>query len=117
MDDSILEFGGEQSRIYNKPSGASSASAEQALSDFCWLAVRKDVDPQSLVTFKNLHNLNLNNLCFRMRKYPEEVRQAVTRIIHSKLGDRYARMDCAAVANGQPFDCVEPNLGRKEGKK
>ncbi|HWX21192.1 MAG TPA: hypothetical protein VN578_14930 [Candidatus Binatia bacterium] len=78
--------------IYNKPPGATSASAEQAFCDFCWLALRKGIEPQSLVTFKNLHNLNFKNLCLCMKNYPEEVRQAVTRIIQSKLGDGSGQM-------------------------
>jgi hypothetical protein len=75
------------SSIYYKPSGATCASAEQALCDFCWLALRKGIEPQSLVTFKNLHNLNSKKLVLRLKNYPEEVTQAVRRIIQRRRSD------------------------------
>ena len=88
-----VQFVSVPSCIYNKPSGATFASAEQAFCDFCWLALRKGIDPQSLATFKNLQNLNFGNLRLCIKNYPEEVRQVVTRIIQSKLGDGSGQMN------------------------
>ena len=72
--------------IYRKPSGAT--SAEQALCDFFWLMLRNGIQPQSLVTFRNLDSLKLRNLHVLLKDYPEKVRQAVRQIAQSRAETR-----------------------------
>jgi hypothetical protein len=67
--------------IYKKPSGAT--SAEQALCDFFWLMLRSGIEPQSLVTFRNLHSLKLRKLQIHLKNYPERARQAVGQLMQS----------------------------------
>jgi hypothetical protein len=67
--------------VYAKPRQGTLAPAEQALCDFVWLNLRDGLAPQSLVTFRNLHTLNCRRLNHTLRHYPENVRDAVCRII------------------------------------
>ena len=76
-----LQFICVPARIYQKPAGAT--SAEQALCDFCWLMLRTGIEPQSLLTFKNLHRLKPRSLRIHLKNYPEKVRRAIARIMQS----------------------------------
>jgi len=74
-----LKFIRVPASLYRKPSGA--VPPEQALCDFSWLMLPSGIDPQSLVTFKNLHRLQPARLRSHLKHYPEKVRQAVARIV------------------------------------
>jgi len=69
------------SGVYAKPAEGTLTSAEQALCDFAWLTLQDGLDPQSLVTFRNLHALSRRRLNQTLRHYPENVRDAVGRIM------------------------------------
>ena len=73
--------------IYDRPSGRT--PAEQALCDFCWLTLRNGMQPQSLVTFRNLRNLKPRTLRGYLKHYPEAVQRAVEQIVS---GEPYARV-------------------------
>ena len=66
--------------IYAKPGQRMPVSAEQALCDFAWLNLRDGIEPQSLVTFRNLASLNHRRLKQIRRRYPGTVQDAVGRI-------------------------------------
>jgi hypothetical protein len=68
-------------RLYAKPGEHVLAPAEQALCDFTWLNLRDGVEPQSLVTFQNLHALSHGRLDKVLRRYPENVRSTIGRIL------------------------------------
>ena len=55
-------------------------SGEQALCDFAWLNLRDGIEPQSLVTFRNLDSLNHRRLKQILRRYAAKVQDAVARI-------------------------------------
>lgn len=63
--------------IYTKPVGHLLASAEHSLCDFIWLSLREGLEPQSLVTFRNLGGLSLQRLHKVLQRYPEGVRDTV----------------------------------------
>ena len=67
--------------VYAKPPDQAIAPPEQALCDFAWLNLRDGIDPQSLVTFRNLDSLNRRRLDKTLRRYPEKVRATVGRIM------------------------------------
>jgi hypothetical protein len=56
------------------------ASAEQALCDFVWLNLRDKIEPQSLVSFRNLDSLRRRQMKKILRRYPLKVQDTVTRI-------------------------------------
>ena len=66
--------------IYAKPADQVLASAEQALCDFAWLNLRDGIEPQSLVTFRNLDALSHRRLKKILRHYPVKVQSVVGRI-------------------------------------
>ena len=68
------------SAIYAKPAQRMIVSGEQALCDFAWLNLRDGIEPQSLVTFRNLASLNIRRLKNILRRYPKKVQDAVGRI-------------------------------------
>jgi hypothetical protein len=76
-----LRFVCVPSAIYAKPARRLIASAEQAFCDFVWLNLRDGIDPQSLVTFRNLHALNRRRMDKILRNYPQEVRSVVSSIL------------------------------------
>ena len=75
-----LRFIRVPSAIYAKPPQRVLASPEQALCDFAWLSLGDGIEPQSLVTFRNLDSLNHRRLKQILRRYPEKVQDAVGRI-------------------------------------
>ena len=75
-----LRFIRVPSAIYAKPPQRVLVSPEQALCDFAWLSLRDGIEPQSLVTFRNLDSLNHRRLKQILRRYPEKVQDAVGRI-------------------------------------
>lgn len=76
-----LRFIRVPSAIYAKPARRTLVSGEQALCDFAWLNLRNGVEPQSLVTFRNLASLNHRRLKQILRRYPAKVQDAVERIV------------------------------------
>lgn len=67
--------------VYARPEDRAIVPVEQALCDFAWLSLRDGIDPQSLVTFQNLDTLRRRRLNKALRRYPEEVRISVARIM------------------------------------
>ena len=67
--------------IYDKPAGQALAKADQALCDFVWLSLRDGIEPRSLVTFRNLAELNWRRLDRMLRRYPEQVRKTVEELV------------------------------------
>ena len=67
--------------LYSKPLEGTLATAEQALCDFAWLSLRDGLEPQSLATFRNLHALSRRRLEHVLRRYPENARDNVRRIL------------------------------------
>jgi hypothetical protein len=65
------------SAIYAKPAQGMLASREQALCDFAWLSLRNGIEPQALVTFRNLASLNQRRLKQILRRYPGNVQETV----------------------------------------
>jgi len=76
-----LRFIQVQAPIYAKAADQVLAPSEQALCDFVWLNLKDGVDPQSLVTFRNLNSLHPRRLTRILRRYPEAVRINVGRIV------------------------------------
>ena len=72
-----LTFRRVPSAIYAKPAQRTLVSGEQALCDFAWLNLRDGIEPQSLVTFRNLNSLNHRRLKQILRRYPATVQDAV----------------------------------------
>ena len=66
--------------IYAKRVDQELASAEQALCDFVWLNLRDEIEPQSLVSFRNLDSLGHRQLKKIVSRYPRKVQDTVTRI-------------------------------------
>lgn len=66
--------------IYARPARGVLASGEQALCDFAWLNLRGGIEPQSLVTFRNLDALSNRRLKQILRRYPAKVEDGVGRI-------------------------------------
>ena len=66
--------------IYAKAVDQVLAPPEQALCDFVWLNLRDGVEPQSLVTFRNLNALNRRRLNHVLRRYQQPVRNILGRI-------------------------------------
>jgi len=75
-----LRFIRAPAAVYAKPANQVLASAEQALCDFVWLNLRDGIEPQSLVTFRNLDALSQPRLKRILRPYPEKVQNTVGRI-------------------------------------
>jgi hypothetical protein len=78
-----LKFVCVPARLYARPREQVIAPAEQALCDFVWLSIRDGVEPQSLVTFRNLKSLSARRLERTVRRYPEKVRSTVGRLIET----------------------------------
>jgi hypothetical protein len=66
--------------LYCKPANQVLATAEQALCDFVWLNLRDGIEPQSMVTFRNLDALGYRQLKKVLRRYPDMVQNTVSRI-------------------------------------
>lgn len=78
-----LRFIRVPSAIYAKPAQRTLVPGEQALCDFAWLNLRDGIEPQSLVTFRNLDSLNHRRLKQILRRYPGKVQDAM-RGFHSQ---------------------------------
>lgn len=76
-----LRFVRVPSAIYAKPAQRIVVSGEQALCDFAWLNLRDGIEPQSLVTFRNLDSLSHRRLKQILRRYPGKVKDNVESII------------------------------------
>lgn len=72
--------------VYSSPAHRECAPPEQALCDFVWLNLRDGVNPQSLVTFRNLRNLNRGRLNKALQYHSESFRDAVARIVGVATG-------------------------------
>lgn len=70
--------------LYAKPVGQVMAPAEQAVCDFVWLSLRDGVQPESLVTFRNLERLNPRRLNQALKRYPENVRSRFNKILAAR---------------------------------
>jgi len=66
--------------VYARHANQVLASGEQALCDFVWLNFRDGIEPQALVTFRNLDALSRRQLKALLRRYPEKVQNTVGRI-------------------------------------
>ncbi len=67
-------------RLYAPPAGVFIAPPEQALCDFLFLACRKSLRAESLVTFRNLDGLSRRRLSRILLGYPRTVAQALERV-------------------------------------
>ncbi len=67
--------------IYSRPALGTLAPPEQALCDFVWLSLRDGVEPKSLVTFRNLRSVSEQRLVKGLKRYPEQVRSVIARIM------------------------------------
>lgn len=86
-----LRFIRVPSAIYAKPAQRTLVSGEQALCDFTWLNLRDGIEPQSLVTFRNLGSLNHRRLKQILRRYPAKVQEAVGRIAELPVSNQGLR--------------------------
>ena len=73
--------------IYAKPPDRALAPPEQALCDFVWLNLRDGLQPRSLATFRNLKTLSRRRLNRALRRYPEQVRNVVSKLISYMILD------------------------------
>ena len=67
--------------IYSPPADKKIAPPEQSLCDFVYLMRRKGLDPQSIVTFRNLNRLRKSLLKRTLRRYPGTVQKHVSSIL------------------------------------
>jgi hypothetical protein len=70
------------SKIYARPVQGLLASPEQALCDFLYLACRRSLEPETLVTWRGLGRLSARKLNRLLARYPQtvtEAHQALTR--------------------------------------
>jgi len=84
-----LRFIRVPSTIYAKPAQRILVSGEQALCDFAWLNLRDGIEPQSLVTFRNLDALNHRRLKQILRRYSAKVQDSVRRIADNSSGSHF----------------------------
>ena len=66
---------------YSYPQGNVIVSPEQAVSDFVHLCRKRGVSPSDIVTFRNLHRLDLGLLQTRLKKYPTTVKREMERLL------------------------------------
>ncbi len=71
--------------VYAPPRGGIMTEPEQALFDFVYLMRHKGVNPESIVTFRNLDRLNESLLLEIVPRYPGTVRAQVNRILQQKV--------------------------------
>lgn len=69
--------------VYAPPHEGIMAAPEQALFDFVYLMRLRGVEPQAVVTFRNLRNLNESMLLQTASKYPGTVKKQVSDILQS----------------------------------
>ena len=73
-------------RIYRRPADGNIAAAEQALFDWLYLCSRKNVAPESLVTFSGLSGLSEEVLGDLQARYPKTVAREAGRILARRVG-------------------------------
>lgn len=66
---------------YSYPRENVIVSPEQAVSDFVYLCRKRGVSPSDIVTFRNLHRLDLDLLQARLKKYPATVKRETERLL------------------------------------
>lgn len=71
--------------VYAPPNDGTMTEPEQALFDFVYLMRHKGVNPQTVVTFRNLQKLRESLLLQTAPRYPGTVRIWVSRILQEKL--------------------------------
>lgn len=67
--------------IYSYPQEKGLVSPEQALSDYVYLCRKRGVRPSDMVTFRNLHHLNIDGLGVRLTNYPDTVKREIEQLI------------------------------------
>jgi len=67
---------------YSHPQKNLVASPEQAISDFVYLCRKRGICPSDIVTFRNLHRLNLKLLQKYLKKYPATVKREMEKLFH-----------------------------------
>jgi hypothetical protein len=83
-------------RIYAKPASGVLAFPEQAFCDFMHTARRQGVNPDSLVTFRNLDKLRARRLAMLVRRYPATVAKTIRTMTGAAVRMRFGRTpDCA----------------------
>jgi hypothetical protein len=70
-----------QTRVYASPAGGVVAAPEQALCDYIFLMRRRGIAPISQVTFRNLHDLDVEALTEQAVRYPRSVQQEMTKLL------------------------------------
>ena len=73
-------------RIYHRPAEGKIAPAEQAFCDWLYLCSRKNVAPESLVTFSGLSGLREEVLGDLQARYPKTVTREAARILATGNG-------------------------------
>ncbi len=71
--------------VYAPPNNSVMTEPEQALFDFVHLMRQRGVNPQTVVTFHNLHKLRESLLLQAAPRYPGTVRIQVSRILQEEL--------------------------------
>ncbi len=74
-----------RSRVYLPVPEAAIAPPPQALCDYVYLSRRDGVDPEALVTFRNLQRIRAEELAPILPRYPSRVQKHVERLLHRRL--------------------------------
>jgi hypothetical protein len=67
--------------VYSYPRENVLVSPEQALCDYVYLCRKRGVRPSDIVTFRNLHRLNSDELGVRLKNYPDTARREIEQLI------------------------------------
>jgi len=67
--------------IYSYPQENGTASPEQALCDYVYVCRKRGVGPSDIVTFRNLHRLNFDELEARLKNYPATAKREIEQLI------------------------------------
>lgn len=67
--------------IYSYPKENVIVSPEQAITDFVYLCRKRGVRPSDIVTFRNLHRLDLGLLQMRLKNYPATVKREIEQLV------------------------------------
>lgn len=76
-----LRFVCVRSRVYAPVSEGAMASPAQSLCDFVYLSRRRGVEPETLVTFRNLARIRPEDLAPILERYPVRVQTHVQRLL------------------------------------
>jgi len=77
-----LSFVCVRGSVYLPVPEAAMAPPPQALCDYVYLSRRYGVEPESLVTFRNLERIRAEELAPILPRYPVSVRKHVERLLH-----------------------------------